>query len=58
MSKRNSAWTQGHISSPHQFFDEGTAYPAQLADLMEELKKLDSETLGHVSVLVKAIQRE
>ena len=41
--------------TPHQFFDEGTAYPAQLADLMEELKKLDSKTLGHVSALVKAI---
>ena len=41
--------------TPQQFFDEGTAYPAQLADLMEDLRKLDSETLHHVSALVKAI---
>ena len=41
--------------TPHQFFDEGTAYPTQLADLMDDLKKLDVETLAHVSALIKAI---
>lgn len=41
--------------TPHQFFDEDTAYPAQLTDLVEDLKKLDSKTLDHISALVKEI---
>lgn len=41
--------------TPHQFFDEEAAYPTQLMDLMEDLKKLDSETLDHISALIKAI---
>lgn len=41
--------------TPHQFFDEESAYPAQLADLMEDLKKVDASTLDHISALVKAI---
>lgn len=39
--------------TPQQFFDEETVYPAQLAELIEDLKKLDSGTLEHVSALVK-----
>ena len=41
--------------TPHQFFDTDTAYPAQISDLVEDLKKLDSPTLDHISALVKAI---
>ena len=41
--------------TPRQFFDEESAYPAQLADLMEDLKKVDASTLDHISALVKAI---
>lgn len=38
--------------TPRQFFDEGDAYPAQLADLTEALKKLDAATLAHLSAIV------
>ena len=41
--------------TPHQFFDEESAHPAQLAELMEDLKKVDSATLEHISALVKTI---
>jgi len=41
--------------TPQQFFDEGDAYPVQLAELVEDMKKLDSATLGHISAIVKEI---
>lgn len=44
--------------TPQQFFDEGATYPAQLAELVEDMKKLDSATLGHISAIVKEILGE
>lgn len=41
--------------TPQQFFDEGDAYPTQLAELMNDMKKLDAATLGHISAIVKEI---
>ena len=41
--------------TPRQFFDEGVLYPAQLAMLIEDMKKLDATTLEHISALVKEI---
>ena len=41
--------------TPQQFFDEGDAYPVQLAELVEDMKKLDSVTLDHISAIVKKI---
>jgi len=41
--------------TPQQFFDEGDAYPAQLAELVEDMKKLDAGMLTHVSAIVKGI---
>lgn len=41
--------------TPQQFFDEGDAYPAQLSELMEDMKELDAATLGHISAIVKEI---
>lgn len=38
--------------TPEQFFDEGSAYPAELADLMEKLKKVDATDLAHIAGLV------
>ncbi len=38
--------------TPQQFFEEGNAYPKQLASLMEKLKKLDESTLLLVDELV------
>ena len=43
-----------HIT-PQQFFDVGNPYPAQLADLMVDLKKLDYKTLELVAALVRKL---
>lgn len=39
--------------TPQQFFDVGNDNPAQLAELVEDLKKLDNRTLEAVSVIAK-----
>ncbi len=44
--------------TPQEFFDIGNPYPAQLADLVEDLKQLDAATLSHVSELVKSLIRK
>lgn len=41
--------------SPQQFFDEGNAYPAELSDLINELKNLDRTALDHITWLVKEL---
>lgn len=41
--------------TPQQFFDEGDAYPAQLAELIKNLKRLDATALSHVSAIVMDI---
>lgn len=41
--------------TPQQFFDEGDAYPVQLAELVENLKKLDASKLSHISTIVSDI---
>lgn len=41
--------------TPQQFFDEGDTFPVQLAELVEELKKLDASTLSHISAIVSDI---
>ena len=41
--------------TPQEFFDPGNAYPAQLSQLVEDLKQLDEVTLGHVAGLVKKL---
>lgn len=38
--------------TPQQFFDLSDPCPARLAQLTEELKGLDEETLTHISALV------
>ena len=39
--------------SPQQFFDEGDADPNKLSALIEDLKKLDAESLGHLSAIAR-----
>ena len=39
--------------TPQQFFDDGSAYPVQLADLDEDMKKLDAASLEHIAAIVK-----
>lgn len=41
--------------TPQEFFDRGNAYPAQLGQVVEDLKRLDQETLAHVAALVKRL---
>lgn len=41
--------------TPQQFFDEGDTYPVQLAELVEDMKKLDATMLAHISAIVKEI---
>lgn len=44
--------------TPQEFFDRGNAYPAQLGQVVEDLKRLDQETLAHVAALVKRLAGE
>ena len=44
--------------TPQQFFDERDAYPVQLAELVDDMKKLDASTLAHISAIVKKILHE
>ena len=37
--------------TPQQFFDEGDTYPAQLAELVADMKKLDAPMLAHISAI-------
>lgn len=41
--------------TPRQFFDEGDTCPVQLAELVDDLKRLDAATLEHISAIVKVI---
>ena len=41
--------------TPQQFFDTENAYPAEIADLVENLKSLDSMELVHIAGLVKKL---
>ena len=41
--------------TPQEFFDETTAYPAQMAELIDDLKKLDSGMLACIASLVKEV---
>ena len=41
--------------TPQEFFDEKTAYPAQMAELIDDLKKLDSGMLACIASLVKEV---
>lgn len=44
--------------TPQQFFDERDSYPVQLAELVDDMKKLDASTLAHISAIVKKILHE
>lgn len=41
--------------TPQEFFDCENDYPAQLSELMQDLKKLDASTLAHIIGIVKKI---
>ena len=41
--------------TPQQIFDEGSQYPAELAELVDDLKKLDKKSLEHIVGLVKEL---
>ena len=39
--------------SPMEFFDEENKHPNELADIVRDLRKLNSETLGHIAHVIK-----
>ena len=41
--------------TPQQFFDEGNAYPGRLAAVMEDLKKLDEESLAYIAGIARKL---
>ena len=41
--------------TPMEFFDEGNAYPAQLAELVQNLRKLNAAELEVVANMVKTL---
>lgn len=43
--------------TPQEFFDEENAFPGKLAELAEDLKKLDARSLEHIAALVKELAR-
>jgi transcriptional regulator with XRE-family HTH domain len=44
--------------TPQEFFDEGSAYPVQIKELVDDLKKLDQKALTHISGLVKELSNK
>ena len=44
--------------TPQEFFDTGNAYPEKLNELLEEAKKLDEDSLAHISAIVKEMNRK
>lgn len=43
--------------TPEDFFDRENRYPSELTELIADLKKLDSDSLRHISWLVKQLIR-
>lgn len=44
--------------TPQQFFDEGNAYPDQLAAVIENLKRLDAESLSQIAGIVEKLAKQ
>lgn len=44
--------------TPSEFFDEGNTYPNELNGLIENLKKIDRDSLNHVSGIVEVISKQ
>lgn len=41
--------------TPQQFFDDGSANSALIADLIEDIKKLDTASLEHIAAIIKEL---
>ena len=41
--------------TPKDFFDEGNSNPQKVNDIVQDLKQLDEQSLGHVAALVKGL---
>lgn len=44
--------------TPQQFFDDGNPDPARIANLIEDVKKLDTTSLEHIAAIVKELTRK
>ena len=41
--------------TPRDFFDTGNSYPGRIAELLEDIKRLDAESLDHVAWIVRRL---
>lgn len=41
--------------TPQEFFDRGNPYPKELDSIVQDLKRLDKDTLEHVAEIVKRL---
>ena len=44
--------------SPQEFFDEGNVYPAQLSSIIEDLRKLDKDSLEHIGAIIRKLANQ
>lgn len=61
-SKRNLPSLQGLFYiceylgiTPQEFFDQGNLYPNELSEFIEEAKKLNEDSLGHLLYIMKKL---
>lgn len=43
--------------TPSEFFDEGNGYPAELKDIMEDLRHLNRSYLQNIGVIIKGLRK-
>lgn len=44
--------------SPQEFFDEGNVYPTQLSSIIEDLRKLDKDSLEHIGAIIRKLANQ
>jgi transcriptional regulator with XRE-family HTH domain len=44
--------------TPHEFFDEGNRNPKELNDLVSKMKKLNDQSLSHITGIVDELLRK
>lgn len=44
--------------SPQEFFDEDNVYPAQLSSIIEDLRKLDKDSLEHIGAIIRKLANQ
>ena len=44
--------------TPQEFFDEGNTCPSQLSNIIEDLKKLDKDSLVHIEAIIRKLANQ